>query len=175
MFTAFVMTLFKAPVENFEEYWLSHEPCGHIKQGPYNNPETSELFMLSCSPFSEKTAACSGEIQLCHRHRPLLWGRGCRVWSQLEEAGFYWKLRGKVNCAGFKKHILGLCFISKNKGCYIFEVFPVSSAPTRQMIGNLGISLKGRYLSTTWQHKIYKVKWISKGDQLVCVAKITQI
>ena len=47
-------TFFKAPVENFEEYWLSHEPCGHIKQGPYIIPETSELLLLIAHPSLRK-------------------------------------------------------------------------------------------------------------------------
>ena len=40
-----------------------------------------------------------------------------------------------------------LYFVFNNHSFYIIEVFPVSSAPTRQLIGNIGISLKGRYLS----------------------------
>ena len=37
----------------------------------------------------------SGEIQLCHYHRALLRCRSCRVRSQLERTGFYWKLWGR--------------------------------------------------------------------------------
>ena len=56
---------------------------------------------------------------------------------------------GELRCFSF--NILYFwSFVFNNHSFNTFEVFPVSSAPTQRMIGNLGISLKGRYLSQKW-------------------------